>query len=167
MMNCKGFNILALNWQPAWRGFLYSSGKWIWWTSVITDHQTRLKYGNSHLLISSCYELNWCGHCVIHLIKLALPSFFSAYDVHILDFIAVKQRNTPSNIVKEYLVITEVNQETLLLQFPWQWEASNGQTCVQPTFNAGAEEEAKRMPSLDAGFSRPADQKAPELCPYL
>lgn len=53
------------------------------------------------------------------------------------------------------------------MQLHWRGEASNGEAGVQPAFPPGAEEEAEGMPSLNAGFTRPADQKTPGVCPHI
>ena len=48
-----------------------------------------------------------------------------------------------------------------------QYETSNNEGGVQPAVHAGAEEEAEGVPSLNAGSSRPADQKTPGVRPDI
>ncbi len=61
----------------------------------------------------------------------------------------------------------EMKKSSCLLQLPWQSEASDGEGGVQPAFHAGAEEEAEGMSSVNAGFTRPADQKTQRVCLHI
>lgn len=69
--------------------------------------------------------------------------------------------------LRNYLVNSQHKQSICLFQLSWQSQASNGEAGVQPTFNAGAEEEAEGVPTVSAGFSGPASQEAPGFYPSV